>query len=228
MDGSGFGTLVRGLAAIPSRRSVLAALGAGALAALAGGDRPDDAVARGRKGRKTDCEPCQTRKKGRCKGHTPDDTPCNGDGRCLDGRCNPRPYCLGPEAACLVDGDCCSDYCHWETKRCLAPLFGEPCLADGDCFSGRCIGYRCTYSACPPDADFCTDATETCGYEGSCLRPLAGGDSRCGVHPGGNCNCTSNAECVEQLGRGAFCAQTIGPHCICNDPDAPTFCVVPR
>src|SRR4051794_1302376 len=38
---------------------------------------------------KTNCPPCTTLVNGSCQGSQPNDTSCNGDGRCLDGVCKP-------------------------------------------------------------------------------------------------------------------------------------------
>jgi hypothetical protein len=78
------------------------------------------------------------------------DAPCNGDGRCLAGVCNPRPDCDPVGTPCSPAGPntaCCSDVCF---EILFGPVVcdnGTPntrCFGAGQCFPPlQCVGYRC-------------------------------------------------------------------------------------
>lgn len=170
------------------------------------------------------------KKKQPCKGK-PDDTPCKGDGRCLSGVCQPKPACLAFGDACSSPDDCCTHACY--PHNCLSDGVppGGVCRSTGDCddvyFS--CVGYVCMTTACPAASDFCTDGAPQCGHDtnGLCLRPLGGGDTRCGrPSPETSCGCTSHRQCSDRFGAGAFCVKfERGGACNCKGKT--TFCAVP-
>ncbi|MFN8590418.1 MAG: hypothetical protein U0031_03070 [Thermomicrobiales bacterium] len=121
MDDNRFDLMTRGLATLPTRRSVaggLVALGLGFVVSPWG-----DAALAG----KQKCKPCQRKKHGKCRGHKPDGTPCEGDRECCDGKCLEK---CGPTeqrdpatcGCCVVTGQtcggtsvfCCSGLCEIE------------------------------------------------------------------------------------------------------------------
>ena len=149
METARFDHITSALAETSTRRGALrglaaAAFGLGAVAVLGS---QESAAKRLKKGQK---------KKSPCQGQ-PDDTPCNGDGRCRNGMCNLRPSCATSPTVCpntttssLVDRACCSSICG-------APLFGgrawctksatgQPCYDTNDCslIADVCLGYVCT------------------------------------------------------------------------------------
>lgn len=180
--------------------------------------------------------------KGRCvHPRRADDAGCgvDGDGRCLDGRCIPRPQGCSPAGtACGGSAPpCCSERCEQDpsggANRCGVGAPGARCLGDGDCHSGECVGYRCTERECATGDDGCQDSAKTCGNLGICLRRSQGG-TRCGVTAQGTASCEerdcpSDAWCQERTGNPkAFCAKGgrpgAHPICLC----AQDFCAVPR
>jgi hypothetical protein len=138
MDTERFAVLLRGVAAPPSRRVL-----ARALAGLVLGGTLPAAWQQTSEAKK--CAPCRKKKKGKCKGKLPDDTPCGQGGRCLKGRCNPAPVCRTVGVGCAVDNAvaCCSGVCRPADLTCRRGNSGAVCLSDLDCISGKCIGYRC-------------------------------------------------------------------------------------
>ena len=107
------------------------------------------------------CANGQTCKSGACKGSTPqgcqpgagceDNQVCNGDGRCRDGACQPKPTCQPNGATFLATSGlvCCSENFSSNAgttgveTTCLPGELGNACLATGDCRSGACVGYQC-------------------------------------------------------------------------------------
>jgi hypothetical protein len=170
----------------------------------------------------------------------PNDAACNGNGRCLNGVCNPKPQCLDHEAACFTPGECCSGLCQSFINNCdpRGAANGSPCHSGFDCRSGYCLGYRGRGGICPFTADNCKTGTETptCGDGGFCLQTILGGGARCGRHDGSidgsMCDCTSDADCIDRTGvPGAFCAEITGgvdSQCSCPGGTAGTFCATPR
>ena len=89
-----------------------------------------------------------------CQGQ-PDNTPCNGDGRCLTGVCNPKPTCFDKARSCspMNESACCSETCPPEPPinvvgECSHSEAGKPCYTDASCNFGdtgflTCVGYRC-------------------------------------------------------------------------------------
>jgi len=122
-----------------------------------------------------------------CQGQ-PDDAPCNGEGRCLGGVCNPEPQCIaagGP--ACRVGSDCCSGMC---SEFCGLAAVGQPCVVAGNCISRKCVGYRCALGTLGDG--------QPCGHDEWC----ASGQCGCtGVGANRQCTCR-RAACG---GRGAPC-----------------------
>lgn len=137
MDADHFEDLLRSLAAPGSRRAALAA-GAAALAALLGLAGAD--AKRKKQRRKKRRNPCAGR---------PDDAACDGTGRCLAGRCNPRPTCLGRGQTCAAGptSGCCSGRClAVNPPICGTGGVGAPCYSSADCSdfpAPFCVGYRC-------------------------------------------------------------------------------------
>ncbi|HEU0116236.1 MAG TPA: hypothetical protein VFQ80_16225 [Thermomicrobiales bacterium] len=102
-------------------------------------------AAAGAKPRKKKCKPCHVRKHGKCR-KAPDDSACNGDGRCRDGTCNPKPTCASTGAVCSQSSQCCSQDCNDIGKSggsCQAGDAGKPCLTSADCVSQICVGFVC-------------------------------------------------------------------------------------
>ncbi len=148
MDTDRFDKLARALTATPSRRGVGRAFVGFTLAAVLA--RSTYGAGAGAKKKK--CGPCQTRKKGKCTGHKPDDARCRGDGKCLAGTCNPRPTCPSFGAPCTGAAqatDCCSSLCRLfflgsETGTCTFGEQGAACVSTTDCHPRfSCVGYRC-------------------------------------------------------------------------------------
>jgi hypothetical protein len=129
-----FDRLARAFITTPSRRALLTLLGSG----LAVAKTAETAA-------KKKCGPCKKKKKGKCKKKKPNDTPCNGEGRCLNGVCNQPPTCSPALNLCIVDGDCCSGDCVGVAfpGDCAPGEAGTPCFNDSDCTSGVCTGFRC-------------------------------------------------------------------------------------
>src|SRR5215212_4981744 len=155
MDAERFDTLARSLTTTGSRRRALAALAG--LLGLLGLAQPGDATAGG--ACKPSCNECATCKKGKChktkhgkvckKGKCkpkPNDTTCNGTGKCLNETCNAQPSCMQFSAPCIVGTPpfCCSGICNNFNPfdvHCDKGAAGTMCLAATDCTSGSCIGY---------------------------------------------------------------------------------------
>ena len=160
MDATCFDAFTRSLSTTRSRRDALAALLGGSFG-IFGLVHPDDAKAAKSGKCKPDCGPCATCAKGKCKKKngkkkckkgtcvpTPNDTICNGTGRCLNGTCNDLPVCAQFGAGCSTanPGTCCSDVCIVTGMMVAACSFGAPgqeCIAGTDCASGGCVGFRC-------------------------------------------------------------------------------------
>lgn len=141
MDANGFDSLSRLLGEAPSRRGLLRGMTAAALG-LAEARFPGAA---GAKNKKKKCGPCQTRKHGKCK-QAHDNAPCTGNGRCLNGNCNPPPTCTGQGIFnCTDSSQCCSGVC--ETSGGFGCAFGGEgaiCHTVLDCgIVFTCVGYRC-------------------------------------------------------------------------------------
>lgn len=109
------------------------------------------------------CANGQACKNGSCKGSTTpqgcqpgacceDNQICNGDGRCRDGACQPKPTCQPNGATFLATSGlvCCSENFSSNAgatgveTTCLPGELGNACLTTGDCRSGACVGYQCT------------------------------------------------------------------------------------
>ena len=118
-----FDTLSRSLSTGSSRRSALAAVLGGSLGLLG----LDSIEAKKKKA----CSPCKKRKKGKCKGTLPDQTPCAG-GTCQGGSCiAPPPPPPPPPLPC---GGCPSGQTCLSNGSCAIPC---P-TGDGDCPFNRC------------------------------------------------------------------------------------------
>jgi hypothetical protein len=145
MDSHQFDDLARWLSAPGSRRLVLAALLGGALSALP----PANSTAKKGKGKG---KKRKRKKRGGspppsppvCQG-VPNDSPCSGPGRCLDGLCNQPPTCQLPSDNVGCNTACCNTGCTGGFP-CGQIVAGGPCKGPSDCVPGQglvCIGFRC-------------------------------------------------------------------------------------
>jgi hypothetical protein len=122
---------------------------------------------------------------GPCAGKA-DNADCNGDGRCLNGGCNPKPTCLATNAMCTTDDQCCTKAC--ESGECDAGSDAQPngaeCQVDLDCRSRRCVGYRCVQGT--------AQAGSFCSFDARCA------SNRCSCAGPNNTECTCReATCGE-------------------------------
>jgi hypothetical protein len=107
--------------------------------------------------KKKNCPPCKKRKNGRCRGNKPNNTVCKGDGRCLDGVCQPRPTCSPAGGPCGIP-PCCATGCidimlpggEIVPGGCPCSSAGRPCYETSDCCQPpsepvprSCVGYVC-------------------------------------------------------------------------------------
>jgi hypothetical protein len=187
MDANRLDDAVRLLAARASRRGLIGGLAAGLLAALPFPLLSAEVAAKKKGKRKkkkkneASCPPCQSRQQGKCLpspwgtpcednpckecqngtcANKPNDSACQGAGRCLNGVCNPPPTCTPAFQPCYVSLPplCCGDnLACWSSVQGTTPTCrgyfggeGSPCHTGIDCRSQECIGYRCTYAPLPP------------------------------------------------------------------------------
>lgn len=146
MDAARFDRWTRAWSIVHSRRGLNRTLVGVTLAGVLGAARIE---ATGAKKSKKSCPACRTKKQGRCKGHKPDDTNCEGGGKCLNGKCNPPPTCAAFGDFPCTASSCCSLQCCTHPivpdPFCCSSQPGERCYDDGDCFGeATCVGYRCT------------------------------------------------------------------------------------
>lgn len=218
MDGSRFDELTKSLTAQRSRRGVLGALAASALAAV--GARRAEAARLRAVGNScvsnADCasgfcvQESRTRKICHCQSNG--DCPggvCLQTGACCTpvdpavtcaGKCGPQtdncgqavdcgPCCLAPEAACAGDSDCCSGICAAGICAAGPVLDGGACDSDTDCQNGHCCSGVCR--------NFKTD-TSNCGFCGNVcstnhLTGVACSDGLCvGTCDAGYADCDGN------------------------------------
>ena len=111
-----------------------------------------DERAEGKKKKRKRKKPCKCPICLQCQGgiciSAADDVSCNGDGRCLDGQCNPRPACTSAGFGCDLQAPetCCSTVCVPTgpfNAACQISVAGQVCKSNDDCASGSCVGYRC-------------------------------------------------------------------------------------
>jgi hypothetical protein len=191
MDGSQFDTLLRSLTTARSRRGAVVGLLGGALGLLG---LTDSEAKRKKKHHKkkgqgspppsppasppppcpAGCAACQECQNGACVTKANDST-CNGDGRCLNGTCNPRPTCLANEATCTEGGTpCCSGNCEDPAGAnvffCLGVASaGAICQENVHCLSNACVGYRCQLGGAGADCLENTDCvSNVCGNDNIC------------------------------------------------------------
>jgi hypothetical protein len=136
-----------------------------------------------------------------CAGRQDDDQ-CDGDGRCLNGVCNPPPDCRSI-GQCGVDPfeiPCCSVDCVLLGSDffCGSVLAGFPCQVNLGCKSGPCIGYRCSQVGV---GSFCA---ATCNGG-----PCAGIDTEC---VSGQCGCVDTSSPPSCTCRRATCGG-VGASC---------------
>ena len=131
------------------------------------------------------CANGQTCKNGACKGSTnpqgcqpgaccEDNQVCNGDGRCRDGACQPKPTCQPNGATFPVTSGlvCCSE--NFATNAgatgvettCLPGELGNACLTTGDCRSGECVGYQCV--GCSAGESVCSGHCVSLASQSNC------------------------------------------------------------
>lgn len=144
MNTTHFDRLIREITVTPTRRGFAGALAGLSLGGWLGAVR--DPGTEAKKKKRKSCRLCQKRKKGKCKGNKPDDTACDGDGKCFAGECISRPTCLGFIDDCQESGECCSGVCIGGIF-CNASNLDQPCLVQSDCSPVpgvlQCIAYRC-------------------------------------------------------------------------------------
>jgi hypothetical protein len=145
MDMYRFDDLARWLSAPGSRRLVLAALLGGTLSALP----PASSSAKKGKGKKRKRKtrggsPPPSPPAGVCQG-VPNDSPCAGDGKCLNGVCNPPPECrTKADGLCVGAEECCNGFNCLTAVPCGTGAAGIPCQVTTDCNAGLvCVGFRC-------------------------------------------------------------------------------------
>jgi hypothetical protein len=228
LDGNRFDALSISLGHVGTRRGALATLFAGAFGFLgrvdAGAKKGGGKKGKGKSGKKKGKKANRTVPPPPCQGQ-PNDTPCEGSGRCLAGICNPAPVC-----PVICAGRPCCGTCNGPPEECVpsAPA-GSPCLSGGDCVSGRCVGYRCLDTGCIYNQDYCANGTSTCHGSGLCLMPIGETAALCGYPaPSGICGCRSKQDCAVH-GPTAFCALDNGSSspCPCTAPNS-SFCALPR
>lgn len=137
MSSNQFDHLLRALAESPSRRATMRALGALALGRLAVSAQASAAER---------CDPCQKRRKGKCRGFQKDGAACRGNptGFCVQGVCR---LCAGPQTLCLDKVQCCSNVCSKATGAdfglCAPGAAGSLCRTNADCASNSCVQFVC-------------------------------------------------------------------------------------
>jgi hypothetical protein len=197
MDDSRFDTLVRSLTDVRSRRGLtrlLAGVAVSGPLALLGLAETEGKGKKGKKKKKKK-KKRSTTSPGPCAGK-PNDSACNGDGKCLNGVCNPKPTCIGEGSSCagLGNAACCTKAC--EGGECDGGSDSEPnnaeCQVDADCQSRRCLGYRCVQGTETPGT-FCPN-----GFDARCASNQCGCVTESGVT---RCTCR-NTPCA---GVGAVC-----------------------
>jgi hypothetical protein len=134
-----FDRLTRVLVTAPSRRALTRALFGLTLGGAA-------AVELGRNVEAKKCGSCKKKKKGKCKKKKPNDTACDGTGKCLNGTCNQPPVCEPAfSIVCFDDSECCSNaYAGlFPNTQCSQGGGNTPCITNADCISNVCVGFRC-------------------------------------------------------------------------------------
>ncbi|MDH5493752.1 MAG: hypothetical protein OEY14_17495 [Myxococcales bacterium] len=128
---------------------------------------------------------------------------CNGEERCVDGRC-----ALGAPIDCDDGVACTADLCDGPSRRCVH--FGQDSLCNDRRFCNgeeRCVpelGCRPALSLPCEDGDACTDdgcdeATDACVSTPRCADPSCAMDPRCSpldCSPAGWSRCRTDAECA--------------------------------
>jgi hypothetical protein len=175
MDDRHFDALTRSFIRTLSRRRLTGLLGGAGMGALGlfGVAPPATAAC------KKKCGPCERCKNDKCKPKQ-DDIRCNGDGRCLKGRCNSRPDCFPFASTCSVDDPdaCCSGICR--SNKCMRGEMDARCRTGEDCISGKCVGYRCRGKldcATKPNGTQC--AVNRACQNGSCVACWNYGEHYC-------------------------------------------------
>jgi hypothetical protein len=176
LDAERFDTLARFLSGSPTRRGALRLLAGAALGGVMGSRADGEASAHNalpackKKSGKAKKKCIKNARKHNathatppppppppppCQGR-PDDTPCNGDGRCLNGVCNPKPTCgFGADfgsptlSQCRSASPetCCSGRCIVISQPfglCYVSAQGQSCIETTNCdLNLECVGYVC-------------------------------------------------------------------------------------
>jgi hypothetical protein len=222
MDDHRFDALVKTLTTSGSRRSVMQALGGGALAALFGRFiATEDAEAKKKHRKHKKRKKCK-RGKRKCNGKCIPKANCCVDADCaVDERCE-AGQCLAKRVGCLNDDDCeVGEFC--QSGVCI----GDECLNDDDCDAGKI----CQNNLCVPAPPECVEnddcaSGEAC-FGGTCVL-IAGTcdatDDHCAVeeslcNPGaGDCFC------LQRFGGGAACMKTFVPGEVCGGCSSDAQC----
>lgn len=189
MDSNRFDAFVRSFTIAAPRRSALAGLLGGGLAALLTRFGSDDAEAKKRRKKKKKCKRSKKKCGKQCipKANCCQSADCGVNEKCTNGACEP---CLPQGTACTDDAQCCTGICDTYTNKCQQVRVD--CESDDQCPGGSCCGtppnMQCLYvtatqGACVPDGepdascgyllcgDNCNDLNdgtyEYCGFDGS-------------------------------------------------------------
>lgn len=171
-------------------RRRFAAAGRGFVASLFGLPALEDAEAKKNKHKK---------KREKCKGNKK---------RCRK-KCIPKSQCCGGCGA----RQCCDGRCtDLTTDAANCGACGNQCDAGKACFGGACLTAAGTCASVP---DPCDRPVPTCngGVPCACQVSMTG-QTRCAIPPPAIpiiCgNCTSDQQCIDQYGPGAFCSMCCG------------------
>ena len=187
------------------------------------------------------CTNGQTCKAGACKGTADpqgcqpgacceDNQVCNGDGRCRDGACQPKPNCLPAGAnwplfgdsppCCGGDADCVITGSGGMQCTCPVGTIRSTCLGNDDCQSRRCVGYQC--QGCGAEAVECDGVCvilDTVGHCGACGNACERGEfcSNQACKPryvSDRVIAPSDAQALFVDGNGTVFAGTSRPYCV--------------
>jgi hypothetical protein len=173
MNAEQFDRMARLLFAVVTRRTLTQLLAGLGVSATLAPIRTDDAVA------KKKCDPCRTKKQGKCKRKKPNGTPCPG-GQCFNGVCNRD--CCGAGCATRCGGN---EVCADPVNRRCAPICDDACFARPGCGCASTFDTGIDYCNVNPDlgaacATSQCDNHEDCAPGGFCANLFCGDfTSRC-------------------------------------------------